>query len=277
MYLGLIGLQLISRETPESSRAEAQFEAAQRLGVRHLELWAPNWGEPGAVDRVKELQERYQIDIHLGFGDDYIGNAERQPTERFAGLVERVCKPLGVNVIGTASRLHGGRWLREPPLDEQLDRLTAALSRLAPIAEANGVVLAIENHADYRGYELAGVLERVGSPGLGARLDTGNAYTVIEEPLAATEALARYTVATHIKDQIVESEPGNRGVAPGGLLALRNCVLGEGHVDFAPILSLLAEQGPLGNDLVLTLEVPRETVEASLAYARRTFASYLSA
>jgi sugar phosphate isomerase/epimerase len=276
MHLGLIGWQLITRETPETVRVEAQFESAHRLGVRHLELWVPGWDEPGEVDRVKELQERYQIDVHLGFGDDYIGNADQQPTEPFAELVERVCKPLGVQVIGTASRLHGGRWLCQPPLEEQLDRLASALARLAPIAEANGVVLAIENHADYRGYELAGVLERVGSPGLGARLDTGNAYTVIEEPLAATEALARYTVATHIKDQIVESEPGNRGVAPGGLLALRNCVLGEGHVDFQAILSLLAERSPLGDDLVLTLEVPRETMEDSLAYARRAFAPYLS-
>jgi len=276
MDLGLIGVQLISRDTPETTRVEVQFETAQRLGVRHLELWAPNWDEPGAVDRVNELQERYQIHVHLGFGDDYIGNADRQPTERFAELIERVYKPLGVRVIGTASRLHGGRWLREPPLDEQLDRLAAALGRLAPVAEANDVVLAIENHADYRGYELAGVLERIDSPGLGARLDTGNAYTVIEEPLAAAEALARYTVSTHIKDQIVESEPGNRGLELRGLLALRDCVLGEGHVDFQAILSLLAEQGPLGNDLVLTLEVPRDTVEQSLAYARRAFAPYLS-
>jgi sugar phosphate isomerase/epimerase len=254
-----------------------QFETARRLGVRHIELWVPGWDEKGIVDRVGELQERYGIQVHLGFGDNYIGNADSQPTERFAELVERVCHPLGVKVVGTASPLHGGRWLREPPLEEQLDRLTSALSRLAPVAQAGGVVLAIENHADYRGYELAIVLDRVGSPGLGARLDTGNAYTVIEEPLAATEALARYTVATHIKDEIVESEPGNRGILPSGLLALRSCILGEGHVDFEPILQLLAEEGPLGDDLVLTLEVPTETIEASLAYARRAFAPYLSA
>jgi sugar phosphate isomerase/epimerase len=276
MKMGLIGRQLISRETPEASRVEAQFEAARRLGVRHVDLWAPSWDEPGQVERVQELQERYQIDVHLGFGDDYIGHADRQPTEAFAELIERVCKPLGVGVIGTVSRLHGGRWLREPPLGEQLDRLAGALGRLAPIAEANGVVLAIENHADYRGYELAGVLDRIGSPGLGARLDTGNAYAVIEEPLAATEALARYTVATHIKDVVVESEPGNRGLTPGGLLALRWCVLGEGHVELEPILALLSEQSPPGNDLVLTLEVPRGTEAESLAYARRAFVSYLS-
>jgi 3-oxoisoapionate decarboxylase len=138
------------------------------------------------------------------------------------------------------------------------------------------VYLAIENHADYRGHELAGVLARVGSRHVGARLDTGNAYCAIEEPVAAAEALAPYTMATHIKDEVVEAEPGNRGLGPG-LLALRGCALGEGHVDFATILPLLAERGPLGGDLVLTMEVPAASIADSIAYARSAFAPYLQA
>jgi len=276
MHIGLMGMTLLAADTPESSRLQAQFEAAHSLGVRHLELWVPDWDHPGTVDRVGELQERYAISVHLGFIDDYIGHAEKQPTEKFAELVERVCRPLGVHVIGTCSPLHGGRWLREPPLDEQLDRLASALSRLAPVAERNSVVLAVENHADYRGYELASVLARVGSVGIGARLDTGNPYAVIEEPVAAAQALARYTVATHIKDVIVEAEPGNRGVQPGGLLALRECTLGQGHVGLGEILPLLAEHSPLGNDLVLTLEVWGAPIDGSLQYARRAFARYLN-
>jgi sugar phosphate isomerase/epimerase len=274
MQIGLMGMALLSADTPESSRVEAQFEAAHRFGVRHLELWVPNWEQPGMVDRVGELQERYEIAVHLGFIDDYIGHADKQPTEKFAALVERVCQPLGVRVIGTCSPLHGGRWLQDPPLDEQLDRLAAALGCLAPVAEANGVVLAIENHADYRGYELAGVLAQVDSPGLGARLDTGNPYAALEEPLAAARALAPYTVATHVKDVRIESEPANRG-RPGGLLAVYECPFGEGHVDFGGILPVLAEQSPLGNDLVLTLEIWGHPVEASLQYARDTFTPYV--
>ncbi|HEX2036864.1 MAG TPA: TIM barrel protein [Chloroflexota bacterium] len=154
--------------------------------------------------------------------------------------------------------------------------MAAALRRLAPTAEGAGVRLAIENHADYRGYELAQVLTAVGSPAVGARLDTGNPYAVLEEPLAAAEALAPFTFATHIKDEIVESEPGNRGVPPGGLLALRDCPLGEGHVDLPAIVRLLSERGPLGADLVLTLEVPARSAEASVAYAREAFGPYLS-
>lgn len=274
MKLGAVASALVTERTPEARTPEALFAAAHRLGLQQLELPARGWDEPGWVESVGELKARYGIDVELGFGDRYIEHGADQPTERFAAFVERACRPLGVTIVGTASHLHGGRWLKEPPLDEQLDRLGAALSRLAPVAEAAGVTLAIENHADYRGYELAQVLERVGSPAVGARLDTGNAYCAIEEPVAAAEALARYTFATHIKDEVVEAEPGNRGLQPG-LLALRGCALGEGHVDFVTILDLLARQGPLGNDLALTMEVPAASIETSIAYARTTLAKYL--
>lgn len=275
MKLGAVAAALVTERTPEAMQPENLIAAAHRLGLQRLELPSRGWDEPGWVNRVGDLQARYGIHVELGWGDNYIAHGADQPTERFAEFVENACRPLGVRIIGTASPLHGGRWLKEPPLDEQLDRLAAALGRLAPVAEAGGVRLAIENHADYRGYELASVLERVGSPAVGARLDTGNAYCAIEEPVAAAEALAPYAFATHIKDEIVEAEPGNRRVPPGGLLALRGCVLGEGHVDFAAILPLLAERGPLGNDLVLTLEVPAATIAASLQYARTAFAPYL--
>jgi sugar phosphate isomerase/epimerase len=276
MKLGAVATSLVTERTPEAMQPEHLFAAAQRAGLAEIELPTRGWDEPGStfVERVADLQGQYGIGVHLGFGDRYIEHGDQQPTEQFGALVERVCRPLGVQVVGTASHLHGGRWLKEPPLDEQLDRLAAALRRLAPVAERGGVYLAIENHADYRGYELADVLRRVGSRSVGARLDTGNAYCAIEEPLAAAAALAPYTFATHIKDEIVLAEPGNRRIQPG-LLALQECVLGEGHVDLPAIVKLLAEQGPLGDDLVLTMEVPARTLSESAAYARRAFAAYL--
>jgi sugar phosphate isomerase/epimerase len=279
MKLGAVAASLVVERTPEAMQPENLFAAAQRIGLDHIELPSRGWDEPGSrfVERVGELKERTGIGIHLGFGDKYIEHGDAQPTDRFAEFVERLCRPLGVDVVGTVSHLHGGRWLKEPPLDEQLERLAAGLKRLAPVAEAAGVYLAIENHADYRGYELASVLQRVGSKHVGARLDTGNAYCAIEEPVAAAEALAPYTFATHIKDEIVEAEPGNRGLTPGGLLTLRGCVLGEGHVDLPAIVDLLAQKGPFGNDLVLAMEVPAATVAASAQYARQAFATHLSA
>jgi sugar phosphate isomerase/epimerase len=272
-----MGTSLARDRSPEGMRPEVLLAAAHDLGLQVVSLRSTGWQEPDWADRVGALAERYGLELELGFSADYIANGADQPAEPFAEFVERACKPLGVTTIGTTSPLHGGRWLKEPPLDEQLDRLGAALSRLAPVAEAQGVRLAIENHADYRGHELAAVLRRVGSPAVGARLDTANPYAVIEEPLAAAEALAPYTLATHVKDLIVEAEPGNRGLTPGGLLGLRHCVLGQGHVDLPAIVDLLAARGPLGEDLWLVLEVGNATIAESAAYAREAFAAHLGA
>ena len=187
-----------------------------------------------------------------------------------------------MQVIGTTGSAHAGRWLKEPPLAEQLSRLTAALRRLAPVAEGNGVKLAIENHADYRGHELASVLEAVGSPAVGAKLDTGNAFAAVEDPTAAAQALAPFVFATHVKDVRVESEPWGRrdqvpesALIPNGLLVMLEVALGEGHVDFDAVLPHLAERGPLGRDLVLTIEDKARTIEQSDAYARQRFASFI--
>lgn len=277
MKLGAMGTSLAKERTPEGMSPEAILAAAHELGLQVVSMRSTGWEEPGWVDRVRRLMERYGVELELGFGDNYIANGADQPTQTFAAFVERACKPLGVTMIGTTSPLHGGRWLKDPPLPEQLDRLGSALSRLAPVAEDAGVKLAIENHADYRGHELAQVLERVGSPAVGARLDTANPYAVIEEPWATAEALAPYTLTTHIKDMIVEAEPGNRGLTPGGLLGLRHCVLGSGHVDLPPIIDLLAARGPLGEDLWLVLEVGNATITESVAYAREAFAAHIAA
>jgi sugar phosphate isomerase/epimerase len=274
----------MAQRSPEAMQPEALFAAAGALGLDELELPTRGWDDPAArfVERVCDLRQQYGIDVSVNFGDDYIARGAEQPTERFATFVERLCRPLGVQVVGTTSPAHAGRWLKDPPLSEQLTRLAAALKRLAPVAEAGGVNLAVENHADYRGHELASVFERVDSPAVGARLDTGNAFAAVEDPTAAAQALAPFTFSTHIKDVRVEAEPWGRKEAvpastlvPGGLLVMLEVALGEGHVDFDAILPLLAAQGPLGDDLALTIEETDRTIGASVAYAREHFASYL--
>jgi len=254
---------------------EALFEATAHLGLRYLGLGLSKGYDPDLIERVGALRERYGVELETGWGDDFISNGDEQPTEGFATFVEQACRPLGIRVIGVCSSHH--RWRQDPPLAEQLDRLAGAFGRLAPVAERLGVVFAMENHADYRGEEVAGLIRRVNSPAFRSRLDTANAYAVIEEPVQATEAMASCVVATHIKDVMV------RPVSNGFLLTLVGCGLGEGDVDLATCVRLLAEQAPDSSSLPLMLEIEPPTgtdlaalTAQSVDYARRVFAPYLS-
>jgi sugar phosphate isomerase/epimerase len=282
--LGAVSRALTVDRTAAAETPEALFAEASRLGLAEFELPTRGWNDAGSdlVPRVQALRARYGIGVSLNWGDRLIANGAAQPTEGFAAFVSGLCRPLGATVVGTVSPAHGGRWRKDIPLAEQQERLAAALSRLAPVAAEGGVTLAVENHADYRGHELAAVLERVDHPGVGAKLDTGNAFAAVEDPAAAARALAPFAVATHLKDVRVEAEPWGRkdevvasALVPGGLLVMLEVGLGEGHVDFDAVLSILAAQGPLGNDLVLTIEETPRTIGASVAYAREHFASYV--
>ncbi|MCL4545334.1 MAG: sugar phosphate isomerase/epimerase [Chloroflexi bacterium] len=252
----------------------AAIDRARALQIDTLGLGlGPAQDDPALLAAIGKTAEAARLSLETSWGDAFIANGAEQRTESLVSFIRTCCKPLGITVIGTASG--SDRWRREPPLAEQLDRMVAALTPLAQAAASEGVVLALENHADYRGHEVAAIIRRVNSPGLGARLDTGNAYAVIEEPEEATAALASYTVATHIKDLFVR--PKHQG-----LLSLVGCGTGEGDVNVAACVELLAAQAPNPTNLVLCLEIepPRGTdlwplAQQSVVWMREHLHAYL--
>ena len=252
----------------------AALDRGHEIGVRALGIsLGPVLRDPALLPRLAERAAAFEIELETGWGDRFIDHGASQPVAPFRAFVRTFCRPLGVRVIGTASGTD--RWDRRVPLPEQMARLTAALRPLAATAAEEGVILALENHADYRGHEVAAIVAAVGSPGLGARLDTANPYAVIEEPLAAAEALAPYTVATHVKDLRVR--PKHQG-----LLSLVGCALGEGDVDLRSIVRMVATRAPDPARLALTVEVEPppgtdvwEATRRSVAWMRETFADLL--
>ncbi len=223
------------------------LDRARELGVGTLGIsLGPVLRSPALLPQVAERAAALGIALEASWGDRFLDNGAEQPTAPFRAFLRRFCRPLGIRIVGTASG--SDRWDRRWPLGQQLERMAAALTPLAAVAAEEGAVLALENHADYRGHEVASIVAAVGSSGLGARLDTANPFAVIEEPTAAAEALAACTVATHIKD--VRVRPKHRG-----LLSLVGCPLGEGDVDLGAILPMLAARAPDPARLVLTVEV----------------------
>ena len=168
----------------------------------------------------------------------------------------------------------GGRRTRPAIWAEHKAKLVAMLRRLCQPAERAGVVMAIENHLDMLGEEMAELIEAVGSPWLGVCLDTGNNLRLSEDPMAVARRLAPFARATHVKSLAAyKGDPKTFGFWP-------SVPLGEGLVDIAEVVRLLRQADYRG---LLAVEIdyldPRcgddedAAVAASVAYLRRLLAA----
>jgi sugar phosphate isomerase/epimerase len=116
--------------------------------------------------------------------------------------------------------------------------------RAAPIVERHRVRLAIENHKDRRADELVSLLRSVGSEYVGACVDFGNNFALLEDPVAVVEALAPWAYSVHIKDQAVQE------YEEGFLFA--DVPLGKGFLDLKRMVDILLGAKP---DVRFSLEV----------------------
>jgi 3-oxoisoapionate decarboxylase len=104
-------------------------------------------------------------------------------------------------------------------------------------AEAEGIKIAIENHAgDMRATELKTLIETAGKSYVGANIDPGNAVWVMDEPLAHLEILGPLTVCSSVRDSMIwEDENG---------AVVQWTAVGEGQVDFKAYAKRFAELAP---------------------------------
>ena len=156
---------------------------------------------------------------------------------------------------------------KNPPIDEQIERMSRNFGSLMSICEEFGLTLAFENHADYRVTEVVAVVENVAAPWLRINFDTGNPIAVIEDPLEAARKAAKYTVMMHLKDQRIQPATGT------GEPRVYWAPLGQGSVPIAEILDVIAAGCPNPEEVAACLEVapppehdPHRWVRASLEW-----------
>jgi sugar phosphate isomerase/epimerase len=123
---------------------------------------------------------------------------------------------------------------RLEPHRPQLEILAGWFKEAVKVAEANGVKLAVENHIDYTSDECLWLIEQVNSPYFGLNFDTGNFLRLLDDPIKGMEKLAKYTLATHIKDLKVR-----KGVAPDEWFFFSSTPVGDGLVDNQKLAHLL--------------------------------------
>ena len=165
--------------------------------------------------------------------------------ERFAAEMQSAAL-VGAKVV--RSTIFSGRRYEVFDSMEDYRRMDAqawrCLELAAPIAEKHRVAFAPENHKDHRIDERVSVLKKIDSEYVGACVDTGNNFALLEDPVDTAKALAPWAHAVHIKDQALQS------TADGFLFG--DIPLGQGFIDLKQIVQVLKKEKPKIN---FTLEL----------------------
>ena len=268
---------------PPSEALEWLIEKSASLGLQVIHAGIRPWREQAYLDKIKGLLEKHRLEMMPAIGANLIegGDATAKSVEAACESLRNYQKFGGIKVskFCTSPMIHS-RFTTEPPLDEQLARIAERVKPIAKAAEEAGIVLAFENHLDYRVRELVQVIEAVDSPNLRLLFDTGNTLTVCEDPVDAALDGAKYTVLVHLKDLRVHPwTPGREFVS-----VMYAAPLGRGHVNNKRIVEIMQQQAPDPKSLCLSLEmmpVPANEDEdrwtdESIAWAKRELAEYLT-
>lgn len=119
-----------------------------------------------------------------------------------------------------------------------------SLERAVPIAEKYRLPLAVENHKDHRNDQRVALLKHISSEFVGACVDTGNSFALLEDPIETVEALAPWAHSVHLKDQAVQ-------LYDDGFL-LGDIPLGQGFLDLTKMVEILRRAKP---DIRFSLEL----------------------
>jgi sugar phosphate isomerase/epimerase len=206
--------------------------------------------------RSRAAEKGLEIEPYVRSPFDLIGSDSTQARAAMIGSI-KASKELGGPVLRTGSddgRTHR-LFVQIPPKAEHMKLLESNLQEAARLAESEGVVLAIENHTDFSGREWARVFSQVNSEQIRCAFDSGNGITIFCDPIDDSEALAQWTVTTHIKDMRVTENPRPaRGLSPRVPFGLTGCPIGEGSIDIGRVVRWLLKESPLGGRLPLIVE-----------------------
>jgi sugar phosphate isomerase/epimerase len=233
--LGLVIHSFPIRTTGDRDRrAEDRFadpirflDHARSLGARGVQVGLGARDESGA----RALRERAEAaSMYL----EGIVALPRDPSglDHFEAEI-RTAKQAGAEVVRTVM-LSGRRYETFATADafkRFADASTHALGLAAPVVARHGILLAVENHKDWRADELLAVLKRAGNEHVGVCLDTGNSIALLEDPIEVVEVLAPRAFTTHFKDMGLEE------YREGFLLA--EVVFGNGVLDLARVVRIL--------------------------------------
>ena len=235
-------------------------ERAAELGVDLVQIGDNLPLHPLDEDQLAELEARAKalsVDVEVG-----TRGIAPEHLERYLELATRFSSPVLRVVVDTAD---------DHPSEGEI---LSTLKPLMPSFEAQGVVLAIENHDRFAAATLARLVSELDSPAVGICLDTANSLGALEGTKEVVATLAPFVVNLHVKDVIIRRSNETMGFAVEGRPA------GEGMIDIPWLLHEVGSKAREHN-VILELWPPKlpqlqesittedAWVASSVAYLRR--------
>jgi sugar phosphate isomerase/epimerase len=267
----LVWMGQYMRRDPDPLMAKLKFLADYGLQVTGISLSEVKEMDEARLNRIGQFLSDHDLSLHIHAGADYmnsdIDQVRRQIDEQVEGIAryhEVLRTPLVTTGVASTHR-----FMREPNLAQQMERLAGVLPALAAGCHDVEIPFGIENHGDYYCSDLVPLCQTI--PHLGIFLDTGNTYLIGEAPMPAFEMAAPYVVGSHFKDHHVgprpEARPLHFEVGPS--------IIGDGDVPLRECYRLLLEKAPQPDKLIMEIEFippsdidPLESLERSLAFVR---------
>lgn len=255
-----VGLQALGtpRANPNPIGLRGFIEIVRQSGLRAIEL-DHRWLTPLGDGELAGLRR----DLH-GLQPICSFWLAHEPGETLEQAV-RCCNAVGASILRfhLTPVLEGGRARWGERWHELLGHARETLTRETGRVADAGLTLAIENHQDLGSEELVALSERLG-PHCGICFDTGNAFSIGEDPVGFTRRAAHRIRHVHLKDYVAQfTAEGYR---------LVRCAIGDGAVPFKEIASILAEQD---TELAASIEPGALEARHIRLFTREWWAGYL--
>jgi 3-oxoisoapionate decarboxylase len=226
------GSKVESAKYPGFTNALDLMRHCHSIGAGGIQTMVGGWAEDFAK---KVRDEREKLGMYL---EGSIGlPKDSADLDRFEKEV-RLAKEAGATVLRTVC-LSGRRYENFKTEEEWTAFKGNSLKSIQlaePIVRKHQVKLAIENHKDWKAYELAHIITNLSSEWVGVTLDFGNNVSLLEEPMEVIRTLAPFAFSTHVKDMGVK--PYEKG------FLLSEVELGKGIVDLKTSVELCQKYNP---------------------------------
>jgi sugar phosphate isomerase/epimerase len=208
--------------------AIAFADLARSMGFQgiSLSLNDANYRHLGGRDNERMDRLRAYLSNHgMSLEVDTSGTAPAHMSEML-----NVANRMGATSLRTYTR-HGGT------VREMMQNTADDLAAVTQQANRLGVTIVLENHEDFTGPELSEIVEQVNHPNLKILYDYGNSQMVLEDPIAALNAVLPHVYSVHFKDHVMLR------CKDAGRLTVAGVPVGEGFLPLAELTRRLLDQG----------------------------------